>query len=117
MKWYLCSKFSIYDLNYKNRIEFLGLKSLELRKVIQMMKYIYKLKVCHPDIKQSLINQINFSMCNNECFAQSKENRIKLSDKYIISYCCKLFNNLPAEIRNECKYNVFMYLLHNYLNL
>ena len=114
---YLCSKFSIYDLNYKNRIEFLGLKSLELRNVIQMMKYIYKLKTCHPDIKQSLINQINFSMCNNECFAQSRANRIKLSDKYIISYCCKLFNNLPVEIRNECKYNVFMYLLYNYLNL
>ena len=73
--------------------------------------YIYKLKVCHPDIRQNILNQINFVVINNDCFAIIKKNRILLSDKYLISYGCKLFNELPNVLRNEQKTNIFNHLL------
>ena len=108
---FICSKSSQFNLCYEERLVFLDLSKLETRRLIQLYKYIYKLKVCYPDIPQKVLNQINFVIINNECFAKIKKNRILLSDKYIIDYCCKLFNELPSVIRNEQKKNVFNYLV------
>ena len=69
------------------------------------------MKVCHSDIPQNILNQINFVVINNDCFAIIKKNRILLSDKYLISYVSKLFNELPNVLRNEQKTNIFNHLL------
>ena len=108
---FICSKSSQFNFCYEERLVFLDLSKLETRRLIQLYKYIYELKVCYPDIPQKVLNQINFVIINNECFAKIKKNRILLSDKYIIDYCCKLFNELPSVIRNEKKKKVFNYLV------
>ena len=81
------------------------------------MKFFYKIKVCFPTISQNLIEQVNFVINNNNCFAIIKQNRIQLSDKYLLNYCCNIFNDLPIILRNENNFRIFMFLINNEFKL
>ena len=114
---YICFKNNLPYLNYINRLSFLNLKMLKTRRLIQTMKFFYKIKVCFPTISQNLIEQVNFVMNNNNCLAIIKQNRIQLSDKYLLNYCCNIFNDLPIILRNENNFGIFMFLINNEFKL
>ena len=114
---YLCYKNNIYDLNYQERLMYLNIRMLESRRSIQQMKFFYKVKVCQPPISQHLINQVNFVIEKNNCISLVRKNRILLCNKYLITFCSKLFNDLPSIIRNETKFKVFMFLISNHFKL
>ena len=76
------------------------------------------MKLKYNDIPHNLIEQVTFHTdAANGVFANNINNRLYISDKYIIAFCCKLFNELPINVRNCCKLSEFKNLLNEFLKL
>ena len=91
---------------------------LALRRICQLLTFFFKLKHIYPEIPANLIEQVKFhDESPNNCIAHYFKNRLCISDKYILSFCCKIFNELPNNIRNECNLTKFKKLFNEYMKL
>ena len=73
-----------------------------------MVKFLFKIIHHFPEILTNLTNQkIIIYDTKNGCSIIRGENRIDLSDKYMIQHSVNLFNNLPENViyeKNFCKF-------------
>ena len=106
---FICFKFNKTYLKYDKRLELLNIDSLLIRRKLQLLKTIFKIKMNFTNISENWKNELIFyESSRNGVFCKINLNRINLSDKYIFDYCVKLFNCLPLDVRNECKFNTFV---------
>ena len=112
---YICFRLGKTDLKYEERLRFLNLESLEVRRKIQILKIVFKIKQNSPKIRTDWLNQIQFyETSRNGTYCKTTMNRISLSDKYIFNYSVVLFNSLPIFIRNENCFNKFLLYLKQF---
>jgi hypothetical protein len=113
---FICLKSGKTYLSYEQRLEFLNIDSLEIRRKLQILKTIFKIKYKFCDIKNEWFNELCFyESTRNGTYCKINLNRICLVDKEFFNYCIKLYNGLPKFIRNESKLSKFMKNCKNYL--
>ena len=98
------------------RLKFLNMKTLETRRKIQMLQFLFKIIHDFPEIPTNLTNQmiINYDPRNGRSIIKG-ENRIDLSNKYMIQHSINLFNNLPKNVRCETNFCNFKCLINDLL--
>lgn len=104
----ICRRNGQSDLSYSSRLEYLDIVTLKNRRLIQLLKFLFKIMYNFPDIPSHLFNQIVILEDDEEGRTIiTPFVRIETSNKYIIHYCAKIFNNLPKSIRNENNFSSF----------
>ena len=79
--------------------------------------FIFKIIHEFPEITGNLLNQIIIvnDVRNGRSILRGNQ-RIALSNKYIIEFGVKLFNELPKNIRCETNFSEFKFLIKNFCN-
>ena len=110
----ICFRYNRAGLTYVERLKFLDIKSLENRRKIQTLKFIFKDIHEFPEITGNLLNQIVImnDVRNGRSILRG-DRRIELSNKYIIEFAVRLFNELPMNIRCETNFSKFKSLIKN----
>ena len=108
----ICRKYYKSDLTYEQRLKFLNIKSLENRRFIQMLKFLFKIIHNFCEIPSHLFEQI--VIFNDEEQGRSLLTpylRLKISKKYILIKCVEVFNGLPKKIRDETNFAKYKQLI------
>ena len=108
----ICRKYYKLDLTYEQRLKFLNIKSLENRRFIQMLKFLFKIIHNFCEIPSHLFEQI--VIFNDEEQGRSLLTpylRLKISKKYILIKCVEVFNGLPKKIRDETNFAKYKQLI------
>ena len=96
----VCRKYSKQDLSYTDRLIFLNMKTLENRRKIQTLKFIFRIIHNFPEIPTNLTDQITiYNDPTNGHSILRRENKIQLSNKYLILNSVNLFNDLPKKYK------------------
>ena len=92
---YICLK-SGFDMSYEQRLKFLEIESLEKRRNRQILKLLYKIRISCRNIPQKWLGEISFyESSRNGIYAKISVNRLHKSDKYLIDFSVKFYNNFP----------------------
>jgi hypothetical protein len=110
---FICWKNGENDINYVQRLKSLKIDSLEKRRIIQILKLIFKIKHKKLGIDKKWFNDFNFYTHQRlGDFCKISMNRLTKSDKHIFNYSVKLFNKLPKNVRIETKLSEFVIKLN-----
>ena len=107
---YMCLKSGNINLNFIQRLEFLDLKPLIVRKKLKVLKITFRTIYDYNDIPISWKKLLIINKTRNGILVQQIHNRINLCDNNLFAMSSKLFNSLPINIRNETKCSKFIKL-------
>jgi hypothetical protein len=92
-------------MNYKERLNKLRLKPLQVRRELLRLKTVFKCIYDHSDNPNKWKSNFIVKQTRNGLMIVTPKARITLCDKNLLIFAIKLFNCLPIETRNEnnCK--------------
>lgn len=106
---YICYRCGKYDLNYDQRLEFLKLKKLKIRRHLNALKLVQKIKLNYNDIPNDWLNYFTFyNTTRNGIKLKTNFRRIDIINKNFFNHCIQLFNDLPILLRNEDNFKNFV---------
>ncbi len=116
MSKFICFKASKWDLNYLNRLEFLQLSPLTVRRDIKVLKLINRI-VLNDCIPQNWLNIFSFSKTKRlGNFIKISKSRINLCENNVFSYASKLYNSLPSYLRLSDNFTLNVKDVEKYLH-
>jgi len=104
----ICYKTNFRDQSYCDRLLYLKLDSLEMRRKIKILKTIFMLKYEKVNHLYHLKSRYNFVNTRNGCKIEKPFSRTNICDKNFLIHSIDLFNNLPIDARNEYKLSMFI---------
>ena len=104
---FICNKMNMLDLNYKQRLEIIGIKKLETRRDIRILINLFK--YCKSNYKRLHVFNNIYKFVNNRNgkFLYVPRTRNNLCDRNFYINSIKLYNSLPIYIRNIEKLSLF----------
>lgn len=104
----LCYRMGKKYLNYKQRLEILGLKPIQIRRELSVLKIVFKCIYNRIDVPLFWRNQFIIKNTRNGLMLYSYKTRTNFCDKNFFCYAITLFNSLSQAIRNEIDFKKFL---------
>ena len=95
---FLCFKTNIINVNYIERLKYLKLLPLSVRRDVKILKIINRI-ILNLNIHDNWSNSFEFKSNRNGNTIIIKKSRINLCDRNLFSYASKLYNSLPINQR------------------
>ena len=106
---YICYKMNKSNLDYKQRLSVLNLKTLECRRQLAVLKIVFKCIHNFNSVPENWKKMFIISEnTRNGRVLLKPRNRINICDKNFFYYSINLFNSLSLDIRNETVFSKFI---------
>ncbi len=97
------------NLRYEEILKKIGRTSLENRRKIKILDLVQKIRLNFNCIPNEWHSRLTFTNNDrNGVYIRSNRIRIYKCEQTFFNYCCKVFNDLPKELRNIEEYKAFM---------
>ncbi len=114
---FICNKLAKFDIPYLERLKVLNMLSLEIRRKVKMLIIVQKVKMKNELIPTSWLSKFNFKdTYRYGPKIDLKKTRINFCDKSFFVDSSIFYNELPKEIREIEKINVFKNKITFFLN-
>ena len=104
---FICYKLNLFDVDYKTRLEILGLKALDSRRNIKILSKVFAIKYNKEFIPNDWFEKYKFVNTRIGRNIIVPKTRINFCDKNFFIYSFKLFNNQTLIIRDSNSYSSF----------
>jgi hypothetical protein len=107
---FIAFKMRLKHLRYEEILKKkIGRTSLENRRKIKILDLVQKIRFNFNCIPNEWYSRLSFTNNDrNGVYIRSNRIRIYKCEQTFFNYCCKVFNDLPKELRNIEEYKAFM---------
>ena len=114
---FICAKMGLLDFPYDDRLKILKLDSLENRRSIFNLNFLWNALLASRPTPCPLDPRIILLETGDGPKLFRTPHRLKLFEKFLLIECMNIFNDMPLNVREANNYKEFIFNVKQYLNI